>query len=222
MANRRSAPFWFVRKATLLRILTRSGSVQEALLTFGVERVAGGYYTSLRHRACQDGLETEFEALLQRGRRSGIVQTTAERRTPLDRILVAQSTYGNRSCLKQRLIVAGLLVNRCAICGIRPEWNGSSLVLILDHINGVRNDNRLFNLRLLCPNCNSQTETFAGRNKKKLGSSLVAKAAGSDPAIAGSSPAFPADRHPTTTDHTRIVGSTPTFPTGPSGLKMGK
>jgi 5-methylcytosine-specific restriction endonuclease McrA len=52
------------------------------------------------------------------------------------------------------------------LCGQQPMWNGKQLVLILDHINGINNDNRLENLRLLCPNCNSQTPTFAGRNAR--------------------------------------------------------
>ena len=49
-----------------------------------------------------------------------------------------------------------------------PEWNNKELILILDHINGINNDHRKENLRLLCPNCNSQTKTFAGRNVKKI------------------------------------------------------
>lgn len=53
------------------------------------------------------------------------------------------------------------------MCGLGNNWNGKPLVLILDHINGIYNDNRIENLRLLCPNCNSQTDTFAGRNCKK-------------------------------------------------------
>lgn len=51
----------------------------------------------------------------------------------------------------------------CSECGI-SEWQGRKLTLQLDHINGVRNDNRLENLRLMCPNCHSQTDTFAGKN----------------------------------------------------------
>jgi hypothetical protein len=66
--------------------------------------------------------------------------------------------------LKKRLIRAGLLVNCCSVCGLRPEWQGQLLVMILDHINGDRSDNRIENLRLLCPNCNSQQPTFAGKN----------------------------------------------------------
>jgi len=52
---------------------------------------------------------------------------------------------------------------RCAECDNVGEWRGRPLTLQLDHVNGIYNDNRLENLRWLCPNCHSQTETFAGR-----------------------------------------------------------
>ena len=52
----------------------------------------------------------------------------------------------------------------CAWCGI-SEWQGKPLVLHLDHANGIHNDNRLVNLRLLCPNCHSQTETYSNRRR---------------------------------------------------------
>lgn len=53
----------------------------------------------------------------------------------------------------------------CAECGLDPScWNGRPLVLHLDHANGVKDDHRLNNLRWLCPNCHSQTETYGGRN----------------------------------------------------------
>ena len=54
---------------------------------------------------------------------------------------------------------------KCSICGLEPFWNGKSLVLTLDHINGIHNDNRLENLRWVCPNCDRQLDTFAGKNK---------------------------------------------------------
>lgn len=75
----------------------------------------------------------------------------------------AANTHRNRGQLKARLLKQGLKENRCHECGI-SEWCGAPLSLALHHINGDRMDNRVENLELLCPNCHSQTETFAGRN----------------------------------------------------------
>jgi len=80
-------------------------------------------------------------------------------------VLVCESIISRRS-LKKRLLQEGLLINQCSECGQFQEWNAKPLNMVLDHINGVNNDNRIENLRMLCPNCNSQQETFAGRNNK--------------------------------------------------------
>ena len=82
----------------------------------------------------------------------------------LDEILVKDSTYANISRLKTRLINEKRLEYKCAICGINT-WRGQKLSLQLDHINGINNDHRIENLRFLCPNCHSQTETYAGKNR---------------------------------------------------------
>jgi hypothetical protein len=84
---------------------------------------------------------------------------------PYAEILVRNSTYRSNMRLKPRLLRDGLLSNRCYECGLEPLWQGKPLALVLDHINGDTADYRIKNLRLLCPNCNSQQPTFAGRNK---------------------------------------------------------
>ncbi len=72
----------------------------------------------------------------------------------------------SNSYLKKRLIKEGLLKDECAICGLTNVWNGNPLSLQLDHKNGDSTDNRIENLRLVCPNCHSQTETYCGKAKK--------------------------------------------------------
>ena len=78
--------------------------------------------------------------------------------------LVDGGTSSTRS-VKCFILRRGLLPYVCSICKLGPEWNGAPLVLRLDHINGVRTDHRIENLRFLCPNCDSQSATFCGRNK---------------------------------------------------------
>ena len=87
---------------------------------------------------------------------------------PLSEILVPNSPYTNSARLRQRLIDEGLKQARCERCGL-DAWQGELLPLTLDHINGDPTDNRLTNLRILCPNCHALTETWCGRNKGRAG-----------------------------------------------------
>jgi hypothetical protein len=84
---------------------------------------------------------------------------------PIERMLAESKS---RCAIKSRLLGAGLLANRCDECGI-TDWRGSPLSMQLHHRNGLGKDHRLENLAMLCPNCHSQTPTFAARNKKQNG-----------------------------------------------------
>lgn len=81
--------------------------------------------------------------------------------------LFVEGIHRNNQSLKKRLIKEGLLKDVCSECGQLPQWNGKPLVLQLDHINGDNTDNRIENLRILCPHCHSQTETWGGRNAQE-------------------------------------------------------
>ena len=60
-----------------------------------------------------------------------------------------------------------MLKNECSICGIDPKWNDKPLILELNHIDGDTTNNERRNLRIVCPNCHSQTPTFRGRQNGK-------------------------------------------------------
>ncbi|MEX1141231.1 MAG: hypothetical protein WD993_05200 [Thermoleophilaceae bacterium] len=86
-----------------------------------------------------------------------------ERRTPLSAVLVEGSSF-SRGTLKKRLYEHGLKDRRCELCGQGEMWRGKRMSLILDHTNGVRDDHRLENLRIVCPNCAATLSTHCGRN----------------------------------------------------------
>ena len=95
-------------------------------------------------------------------RRRGDIRSRP-RAMSIDNLLVGKR---NRTHLKLRLLRAGLKESRCESCGI-SEWLGRPLSLELHHENGDGQDNRIDNLRILCPNCHSQTDTWGGKNARR-------------------------------------------------------
>ena len=86
---------------------------------------------------------------------------------PLSELLV-EGLFVNRMDLKERLYREGLKQPVCELCGQGEIWRGTRISLILDHVNGVRDDNRLENLRIVCPNCAATLDTHCGRNGARL------------------------------------------------------
>lgn len=101
---------------------------------------------------------------LQKAAKRGDLIMRAPNKLTIEQLLVA-GVGRNRWEVRRRLIAEGILEDKCAICDLK-EWKGRPLSLDLDHMNGDRKDWRLENLRLLCPNCHRQTETFGIRNRK--------------------------------------------------------
>lgn len=127
--------------------------------------VAPHNYLALKQRLASEGLTLEDCFGPASTRRS---TATTQRSTPSN-IYFVENSKTPRSLIKKRIIRDSLLAYKCHECGMGPEWQTKVLVLVLDHINGINNDNRLENLRFLCPNCNSQTATFSGRNITRQG-----------------------------------------------------
>jgi 5-methylcytosine-specific restriction endonuclease McrA len=100
----------------------------------------------------------------------GLVAFNNSRRFPDEKVYVIESSFP-RHRLKERLIKENKIPYSCQECGNNGEHNGKQLVLQLDHINGINNDNRISNLRFLCPNCHTQQDTYAAKNigKNKIG-----------------------------------------------------
>jgi hypothetical protein len=94
-------------------------------------------------------------------------EATGTKERPIEDLLVENSSC-SRQNLKRRLLQEGLKEQepRCEMCGQDEFWRGQRMAMILDHINGVRNDNRIENLRIVCPNCAATLSTHCGRKNR--------------------------------------------------------
>ena len=143
------------------RAVARSLSYSEVLRRLNM-RPAGGNHRVLR-RYVDEVWRIPTDHFDSSGSSIRNLHKTAK---PLGEILVKGSTY-SRGKLKDRLFEVGLKQRLCEMCGQDEQWNGAQMSLILDHINGVPDDNRIGNLRIVCPNCAATLDTHCGRKNRR-------------------------------------------------------
>jgi len=156
MNNKHYSILWKVSSKELKNIVASPINFTEVLKPFNLEN-KGNNSDILKRRIKEENIDISH--FTYRGRKN-------PNKKSLESVLTENCNY-SRTCLKARIIKGNLLPYICQICGSTPIWNNRKLVLILGHINGVSTDNRLVNLRFVCPNCNSQLDTHCGKHKNK-------------------------------------------------------
>lgn len=142
-------------------LIRNSSNKAEVLFKLGysVEGNSWGYGL-LKKRMEELGLDgTEFKG------RSNTINNFGT--LPVTEDILCENSSTTRAVVRKFILKNNLIPYKCSICGI-SEWEGKPLSLQLDHINGKNNDHRLENLRWLCPNCHSQTETYGSKNSEYL------------------------------------------------------
>lgn len=138
-------------KEELADIVAKSHSLRDVIKAVGYSCFSGSNNDTVRKRIENYGISTQHFTHLPPTDRN------------FDNVFCENSTASQRTLRKWYEKEFG--VSFCEICGQSNEWNHKSLTMILDHKNGKKLDNRPENLRWICPNCDSQLDTFAGRNR---------------------------------------------------------
>jgi hypothetical protein len=165
MAKRRSWTEQDLRNAVM-----ESRSVRQVIHRLGLIP-AGGNYAQMKKYIKELNLDTTHFGgdVWNKGKQWG-----RKPQIPIEKILVENSDFQSYK-LKQRLLKTGLKLPYCEECGWAKLSAEGRLPLELDHINGDRKDNRLENLRILCPNCHSLKPTHRGSNRRGRNAALLTK-----------------------------------------------
>jgi 5-methylcytosine-specific restriction endonuclease McrA len=150
-------------KEVLEPLVRESSSYGQIIDRLGLKR-SGGTQANLVRRVQMHGLSTAHFL----GRVASGAQARHKRLTAAEVLVLNRTGRREPAALLRRVLLEAGVQHRCKGCGQDSVWNGMTLMLHVDHVNGDYLDNRLTNLRFLCPNCHSQTPTFGTRNRKDL------------------------------------------------------
>ncbi len=148
-------------KNQIEELLVESDSFKGFIIKLGYKSAQSYVYKKVKKYLEQIGVVVNFKNFKYSHR----VKTREASAKSDDEMFQVETKFSSQ--MKSRIIKKNLLPYKCEGCNNNGVWNGKELTLHLDHKNGNRTDNRLENFRFLCPNCHTQTETYAGRNIKK-------------------------------------------------------
>jgi len=159
--RKRTSLIWEYPESDFKQLVAKSQTMSQVLNFFGMEN-KGGNYVTCKTRIQE--LNIDSSHFLDRIKSSNFA-TSLTKEEFLSRL--TENSKENRCHTKKYLIKFKVIPYICAKCNNNGIWNETPLSLQLEHKNGISNDNRIDNLEFLCPNCHSQTETFAGKKNKK-------------------------------------------------------
>lgn len=123
-------------------------------------------YTWFNKITKENGIDTNH--LLSKSDYAKLQSNDGKIKKLTDDLIFCENSSISRGLVKRRLMKSGKIPYKCNLCDMLDVWNGKKMSLILDHINGIRNDNREENLRFLCPNCNSTLNTHCVGNRRQI------------------------------------------------------
>lgn len=161
----RTSPIWKLSKEEFYSLCKKHPSLASIIRSFGLEAEAGNYNT-VKKRIREDGIDISH---IQMGLGSNRGKCFTRKYTQDNITEAINSGHIKDNSTIRKMVRKWNLIpfDVCAICKSKPYWNGMPLTFVLDHINGKHADHKLNNLRFICPNCNSQTSTFSGRNSRR-------------------------------------------------------
>lgn len=159
--RKKRSVIWSISKEEFSSLVKQSNTIADILRHFGLSN-KGGNHNTVKRRVKHENIDISHIKLGQgsnKGKRFAPKKTNEE--------YFCENGTVNRNSVKQRIIRNNLIPYQCAKCGLKNIWNNKKISLQLEHKNGIPNDNRLINLCFLCPNCHSQTDTYAGKRFKR-------------------------------------------------------
>lgn len=146
-------------KEQLEKVVKQSFSIAEVCRKLNI-RPTGGNYKTLKCKFKKFDIDTSF--FTGQGWNVGLKHNPSPAKDLCE--LLVENSITQSFKLKNKLFKEGLKERKCEICML-SEWNNLPIPTELDHINGINTDNRIINLRILCPNCHAQTKNYRGKNK---------------------------------------------------------